>query len=509
MGVACAAFGGGNSTRLAATAAGTVNPPVKTGPDRNATPLRVDLKRIGTLRPKDVREVGPSNWTIDGAPVDREGYCDFDRYCEYLPPLGVSKIRIMTGWARSEKTPGTIDVAWLDHIVEWCRAHGISPILELSYGNPAYPGAGGAGLKDGIPNTPEGLAAWDRWVDFLGGHFKGRVDEWAMWNEPDINPKENSPADVAAFNVRSAKILRRHMPRCRLHGLSLAHNNAEYLRSCIEPMGADAKLFDTFVYHGYAPVPETSYAKVEEQRKVLAEIAPHARLRQGENGCGSEWLDRFALRCHPWSEVSQAKWDMRRMLGDLGHDVESGLFCFVDINYRPPTFPTFFSNRKGYLRTNASNEIVRIKRAYYAVQNTVSVFNSDLTRVEASALVIRDRTVSRYEYRTKGGSPLFVFWTHGPVEFKDKGTWSTEPPVTIVRGVPPGDSFETRGCAFEWGGAKLEDPVWVDLMTGWVYEVPDDRQVVHSCGIDFVEIPVYDSPCVLTERKALDFTRGE
>ena len=495
----------------AATAAfsSSVNPSVKTGPDRNATPLRVDLKRIGTLRPKGVAEVGPANWTIDGAPVDREGYCDFDRYCAYLPPLGVAKIRVMTGWARSERVKGTFDVAWLDHIVDWCRAHGISPILELSYGNPVYPGAGGAGLRDGIPNSPEGLAAWDRWVEFLGGHFKGRVDEWAMWNEPDINPKDNSPADVAAFNVRSARILRRHMPGCRLHGLSLAHNSAEYLRSCIEPMGADAKLFDTFVYHGYASVPESSYANVEAQKRVLAEIAPHARLRQGENGCGSEWLDRFALRAHPWSEVSQAKWDMRRMLGDLGHDVESGLFCFVDINYRPPTFPAFFCNRKGYLRTNASNEVVRIKRAYYAVQNTVSVFNSNLTRVKEPAFVIRDRTISGYEYRTKGGSPLLVFWTHGPVEYRLENTWSTKPPEVTVRGVPPGDSFETRGCAIEWGGARFEHPVWVDLFTGWVYEVPDDLQVVHSCGIDFVEIPVYDSPCVLTELKALDLDGRE
>ena len=52
-------------------------------------------------------------------------------------------------------------------------------------------------------------------------------------------------------------------------------------------------------------------------------------------------------------------------------------------------------------------------------------------------------------------------------------------------------------------GGKMS--VWVDLMTGWVYELPSDLQVCHSCGVDFVEIPVYDSPCVLIERKALDF----
>ena len=503
--------------RMAATAAILVlaetamcaNTPrlLRTDPDRNATTLNPGLKKVGCLRPRSVAEVGPANWTIDSSCPDRD-FCDFDKYCDYLPPLGVAKIRVLTGWAKSEKMRGTIDVGWLDHIVDWCRAHGISPILELSYGNPIYPGAGGAGLKDGIPNTPEGLVAWDRWVDYLGGHFKGRVDEWAMWNEPDINKTaDNTPETVAALNVRSAKILRRHMPTCRLHGLSLAGNS--WIVPCVTAMGEDAKLFDTFVYHGYTDNPDFSYAGVEKVRRDLEKTLPGAKLRQGESGCASEWLDRFALRNHPWSEVSQAKWDMRRMLGDLGHDVESGLFCFVDINYAPPTFPSFFCNRKGYLRVNASNDVIRIKRAYYAVQNTVSVFDGLVSRMKENALArCADRTISLYEYRTGSGSPLLVFWQHGPVSVKKVGTETFLGEkggyeVTLDRGCAPGDSFETRAVAIAWDGKPLIDPVWLDLMTGWVYELPSDRQIVHSCGVDFVEIPTYDSPCVLTERSAV------
>ena len=502
--------GGGAGALAAVFVAGTAFAgfdiaPIDTSADRNATTINPGMTRIGTLRPRSVEEVGPSNWALDGSPLDRVGFSDFDKYCLYLPALGVDRLRVLTGWARSEKTQGVIDVAWLDHIVDWCLAHKIRPILELSYGHPIYPGAGGAGLRDGIPNKPEGLAAWDRWVDFLGGHFKGRVNEWAMWNEPDINPDENKSADIAAFNVRSAKILRRHMPNCILHGLSLAHNDPKYLRSCLEAMGGDVKLFNTFVYHGYTKCPETSYEKVVEQQKVVAELAPHARLRQGENGCASEWLDRMALRGLSWTEVSQAKWDMRRMLGDLGHDVESGLFCIVDFNYQPPTFPVFFCNRKGYLRTNPSNDVIRVKRAYYAVQNVVGVFDSSLSRVKTPGFTTTDRGVTSYEYRTKEGRPLFVFWSHGMTKFR-KSPKSFDPASKIevdILGDPPGDSFETRGCVFEWTGKPLVDPVWVDLMTGWVYELPKKLQIVHSCGITFAEIPLYDSPCVLTERASL------
>ncbi len=491
----------------AAVLDGVAAPPVvRTDANRNATTLNVGFRQIGTLRPRDVREVGPANWTIDSACVDRD-FVDFDKYCQYLPPLGVSKIRVMTGWAKSERVHGVYDVAWLDHIVDWCLAHGIAPILELSYGNPAYPGAGGAGLKDGIPSSVEGLAAWDRWVDFLGAHYKNRIVEWAMWNEPDINKSVlNTPETVAAFNVRSAKILRRHMPKCVLHGLSLA--NHAWVMPCVRAMGEDAKLFDTFVYHGYVGNPDVSYPGVEKLRAELQAVLPNARLRQGENGCASEWLDRFALRWYAWSEVSQAKWDMRRMLGDLGHDIESGLFCIADINYRPPTFPTFFCNRKGYLRLNASNDVIRIKRVYYAVQNTVSVFDSTIRRVKENPLAAcTDRTVSLYEYRTKNDSPLLAFWYHGPVTVDStNGTFVANQNITVSldRTIRPSDSFETRGVAFTWGGRKFADPVWVDLMTGWVFELPPDLQIVHSCGIDFAEIPVYDSPCLLTERAALD-----
>ena len=483
-------------------------PVVKTGPDRNATSLNVGLKRVGTLKTRTASEIGLSNWTIDGGPVDRD-FTDFDKYCDYLPALGAAKIRVLTGWAKCEKTPGVIDVAWLDHIVDWCAAHGIATILELSYGNPIYPGAGGAGLSDGIPNTSEGLAMWDRWVEFLAGHFNGRVDEWAMWNEPD-NISSNTPEMIAAFNVRSARILRRFMPSCRIHALSLGRNDPEFLEDCLKHMGGDVGLFDTFIYHGYVKNPDYSYPIVEAQQKVLTKYAPHARLRQGENGCASEWLDRFALNWHPWSETSQAKWDMRRALGDLGHDVESGLFCIVDINYGPPTYWCAFSNRKGYLRTNASNDVIAVKRAFYAMQNVISVFDSRLKRVKDAHVTTADRTLALYEYRRDGDADLFVFWSRGPMRIVPvaEGRLTADQIASsevLDEDAAPGDSFETREAVFEWKGVPLENPVWCDLMTGWVYEIPEENQIIHADGVTLVRVPAYDSPCIVAERRALDF----
>ena len=480
---------------------------LETGPDRNATQLQVQLKKIGCLRPKSVKEVGDSNFTIDGAPVDRD-FVDFDKYRDYLEPVGVNKIRILTGWAKSEKVKGKIDVAWLDHIVDWCIARGINPLLELSYGNPIYPGAGGAGLSDGIPNTLEGLKEWDRWVDFLANHFKGRVKEWAMWNEPDLRNGNNPPDAVAAFNVRSAKILKKHMPDCRLHGLSLASSSPERLEEFIKPMGENVKYFDTFVYHGYMSNPDRTSFTDAARKAVIAKYAPHAKLRQGENGAPSEFLATLALARMPWSELAQAKFDLRRALGDLGHDVESGLFCIVDINYAPPTFEVPFCNRKGYLRLNSKNDVIQVKRAYYAIQNMVSVFNSNLVRVPEKKVSVTDPAVALFEYRSRKDEPLFVFWDIGKLTCtRRKGGSRIEYDILLDKDIEngkPGDSLTTREHIFEWRGRLLKDPVWVDLVTGWVYEIPVKNQIRHADGITFVRIPVYDSPCFVTEREALD-----
>ena len=502
---------------VSAAVCGTLPPQIKTGPDRNATALQVSLKKIGCLRPKNVREVGPSNFTIDGAPVDRD-FVDFDKYRDYLVPLGVNKIRILTGWAKSEREKGKIDVAWLDNIVDWCLAHDIEPLLELSYGNPIYPGAGGAGLSGGIPNTPEGLKEWDRWVDFLANHFKGRVKEWAMWNEPNNRLKVNTPPMIAAFNVRSAKILKKYMPDCRLHGLSLAGSQAALIEDCLKAMGEGVKLFDTFIYHGYVANPDLTYETDAARKAVIAKYAPHAKLRQGENGAASEFLSAFALKYIPWSELSQAKYDLRRALGDLGHDLESGLFCIVDINYAPPTYPVPYCNRKGYLRLNSKNDVIQVKRAYYAIQNMVSVFNANLVRVAEKKISTTDPSLALYEYRTRKDEPLFVFWERGKMictkrkeeaksnvtAYKWTGTPTQYDAVIDPQSGCPSDSLTTREVIFEWGGKPFTAPVWVDVLTGWVYEIPAESQIVHADGITFVRIPAYDSPCFVTERAALD-----
>ena len=97
---------------------------------------------VGKVRPRPAGEVKQASWTIGCEVLDRE-LAVFREYRDYLPGLGIKRIRLQGGWARCEREKGKYDFSWLDEHVDFCAAHGMTVLLETSYGNPIYEGAGG------------------------------------------------------------------------------------------------------------------------------------------------------------------------------------------------------------------------------------------------------------------------------------------------------------------------------------------------------------------------------
>jgi hypothetical protein len=395
-------------------------------------------------------------------------------------PLGIKTIRLQSGWATTEKVKGVYDFTWLDTIIDDARSRGLNILLETGYGNTVYKGGGGWDLAGGFPTSEEGLAAWDRWVEAMAKRYKGKVRDWAMWNEPDIN-KQHKPEDIAAFNIRTAEIILRVIPDARIAGLSLASSSPDLLEECLRSLAERGKvdLFYWFIYHGYSHNPDRSYTNVESLKATLAKYSTKAKMRQGENGCPSEKTTKFALSNHPWTEFSQAKWDLRRMLGDLGHDVESAVFTICDFNHTGREI-----NRKGLLRATADKKVEKIKLAYYAVQNCVAVFDDTLQRVQGPVIKVSyDKPTACFAYRNKTtGRNLIVLWDNSGI---------------------PDDSFVTRPARVEVQGLAVKEPVWVDLVSGGVYEIPADRVTTADGTTVFRDVPLYDAPVMIADRAVL------
>jgi len=130
------------------------------------------------LEPKSVDEIPGGFWSLGCETLDRD-LADWDAYEGYLKPLGIKRIRLQGGWAKTEKEKGVYDFRWLDHIIDSAHELGLVVCLETSYGNRLYEPRAGLGPGGVLPKGEETLKAWDAWVEAMVKHYAPKgVNEW-------------------------------------------------------------------------------------------------------------------------------------------------------------------------------------------------------------------------------------------------------------------------------------------------------------------------------------------
>lgn len=451
-------------------------------PTRVQSALKPALKRIGTLIPKSVDQIGTSMWSLGCETLDRD-LASWSGYRGYLVPLGIKRIRLQGGWNRTEKEKGVYDFAWLDRIVDDAHELGLEVCLETSYNNRLYEPRGATGPGGRLPEGEETMAAWDRWVEAMARRYAPKgVKEWMMYNEPNLN-KENSLEDIVANNVRTAEIIKRVDPEAKIGAFVLAGLRIDAIRTMLEMIRDQGKLdlFHWAIYHGYSGNPDLLNKAMVELNAMLAEVAPQIRPWQGEAGCASEEV-QYALSGIDWTEYSHAKWNARRMLCDIGHGIESSVFTISDVSYHKD-----FISRYGLLKTNPDNSILKVKTAYYAVQNVVSLFNDSLSQVPDYALTVSgtDKALTWFAFRDRdSGLDVVALWD------------GTEIPSNH-------SDIETVQVSIE--GGRFREPVWVDLITGNIYEMAPGQMTVEGKTVRFTDVPVYDGPAAIADRSLLQF----
>lgn len=439
----------------------------------------------GVLKPKTVHEIKSGNLTVGCEVLDRD-YTDYDEYKTYLPGLGCRKIRLQAGWAKTEKVKGVYDFAWLDHIIDDATSRGLEIWLQTSYGNPIYPGGGTINLGGGMPVSDEAKAAWNNWVRAMAQRYKGKVHEWEIWNEPDLS--ESIPAEaIVDMNIRTAEIIKSVDPDAKIAGFAFCVVNPRLLDECLSLVQKAGKLdlFHWISYHGYEYRPENSYKGVMAFREVLDRYAPQIILRQGENGAPSKGHMGGALDNYDWTELSQAKWDLRRLAGDHGHNVESSVFSIIDMAY--PTGENKYVaklNVKGLIESNGEKKALRTKMAYKAVQHYASMFDNFSDRVKDYGFSTENAgDYAAYLYKNEDGVYSFQIWKQ------------TEAPLNY-------NNVEYKTISLE--GVSFENPVWIDLITGVLYEIPE-KCVKQKKGVLVIkDVPVYDSPVVITDKSMIE-----
>ncbi len=436
---------------------------------------------IGTIRPRPASEIAGSSWSIGGETLDRE-FTLYRHWRDHLGPLGAKHLRLQAGWARTEREKGVYDWAWLDEPVRDALAQGVAPWINVSYGNPIYPQGGGTGLHATAPASPEALAAWDRWLAAMVTRYRDEVTTWEIWNEP---VGQISAEAYAELYLRSAKIIRGIQPDARLIAIAFAGIQLPYAETLLR-VARDRDqlpLIDEISYHAYVYVPESHYPQVEALRSLIRRHDPRIIVRQGENGAPSVGGGFGAITGRPWTENSQAKWNLRRMLGDHGRDIPNSLFSIADMHY-----PNRINNKGLLLSTRPDRTVERPKLAYHAAQNVYSILD-DSFALEPSASHRTDHPepnrlqVFAYRHR-RSGLGLATVWLGG----REIAESNTLTPVSLTL-----------------ENLSFVQPVWVDLRTGSVHAIPSSAWTASpgGQGVTFLDLPIYDSPILIASRADL------
>ncbi len=416
------------------------------------------LENVGQLETRSAKDIKSSRWSIGCETLDRD-YADWNQYKRFLPSLGCTRGRLFSGWAKTEQAKGVYDFSWLDPQVREMAAMGIKPWICISYGNPVWGSDFRLGMRvRQVTGNPDAFAAWLRYVKALVERYHDVVDEWEIWNEPFHQAEE-----YAEMVYRTAEAVRSVQPNAKCYVTAVAWNDdmsKNDYHVVLERLKRENALglVDKWIYHPYMARPEDSYAAVAEPlRRLVKSYRSGYDIFQGETGCPSQLEFAHALQNVEWTEYSQAKWNLRRAIGDAARDIPSSCFTFIDLQY------TFMLQSFGLIRSNALKEPVYRRPSFFAMQNLYSYFDDDVHAlgIEVREVNGKELTVARFERQS---NPIYVVWFSGE---------------------RPGDSLSYEKADLSFLDLP-RDAAWVDFMNGRIYMLPEQNAV-----------PVWDSPVLI------------
>ena len=460
------------------------------------------LKKIGKVEPKKSTDIKTSRIGIGFEKLDRDLF-DPEKAYPFFENLGVKKVRLQSGWQRTEKEKGVYDFAWLDSIVDKMIELGIEPWLCLCYGNKLYTEEAGKHFGAvGCPpiKTEEERNAWDAYVIETVKHFKGRISLYEVWNEPDgqwcwkHGPNAKECAD---FTIATAKACKKADPDCRVAGLVLA-TDAEYADEFFKT--AAVNYLDAITYHSYNREEAAWIRKFNVIKTLLEKLnRTDIAIIQGEGGTQSRSDGCGALAKGGWTEAIQAKYLLRHLIIDiaLGNEFTS-YFSSMDMAeaLNGTVGDTASIKDFGYFGVIGAefDENARAtgnyfaKPSYYALQTLCSVLAEEYEMSEVEIHSIKTHSermmtdaydfdnAEHYVFRRDDGSTAIFYWKRTDLLTE---TYNGE------------TSFEIKADNLK-GKVSL-----VDLLDGSIYDCEGHYEEENGT-YTFKNVPLTDSALLIT-----------
>ncbi len=461
------------------------------------------LQKIGTLKPKSANTDSTSRLGIGLEKLDRNLYDPTPIYDD-LAAIGAKWVRIQSGWCRTEKEKGVYDFTWLDEIVDHLLARNMKPWMCLCYGNGLYtPDADNTYGAIGRPpiKTQEERDAWCAYVSACVTHYRGRVDYFEIWNEPDGQHCWRhgvNAAEYGEFAIMTAKVIREQQPDAKIIAGSF-FTEISYVYDMFRT--GLAPYIDYITYHRYKYVPDNgTEAFTDALRATIRLFSDHIGIIQGETGTQSQYSPNGALNRGDWTERKQAKFLLRKLMCDLATDVAfTSYFSAVDIfeniitdsGTKTKDFYGFF----GVLGENFDENGVPLgtyyrKPSYHAFRALCSIFDGQEKQADLPLYFTSGYSSlvgGNDENPTSDRSNIYTYGFDLPNNVRALAYWKGTDILTT--------EFASTVSAVAMG--MTEDVHLIDLMDGTVYALDASVCRTEYGKVILSHIPIKDYPLLL------------
>ena len=334
-----------------------------------------------------------------------------------------------------------------------------------------------------MPHSDTALNAWDAYVYNLVKHYKSSIYEWEIWNEPNNHhDRETGPITYAEFFIRTAEIIREVQPESKTIALAIGYYALPWVQAFFEHLKLKGKvhLVDVACMHGYPRNPDDD--RLDRFIELVKQYDERITFLQGEAGAPST-KTTGAMADTEFSELIQAKWNLRRTLVHIGRGIPHSQFAISDMKY--PNWEERGMNSKGLLKMNQEDKnIAYPKQSYFAYQYLTSMFDSTIVATGEFKVELKtDSLSSYYTFIDKvNNKPVITYWYSGNV---------------------PDNNGNTEQAELKIHATSLKSPLLIDIRTGLVYKIPKSAINKRGTFIQFT-IPVYDSPLLVCDSDFLN-----
>ena len=209
-----------------------------------------------------------------------------------LEEMGCKWILRTFNWHLIETKKDVFDFSFYDSYVDHVREQGIKIIALLGYGTDYSPNG-----KSKFYISPEQMPLFLRYVEEIVRHYKGKVDAWCIWNEPNIKFWQGTDSEYYELTKLTAEKIRKTDPDAYIIGGAFWRSPGGFIKKMYKAGGF--RDLDALALHPYSINPSDSMKVYDKFKKILSEV----------NYSGPVWITEVGYPTGGWypSRVSPDK----------------------------------------------------------------------------------------------------------------------------------------------------------------------------------------------------------